>query len=323
MKAVQFLHFFLLLAVACTKKSDNNTTSSTPTINPQNPKGWCLTVRNDTATFWADTTIGARFNVPNTWNNIIIKGKTRVSGNFIISSPNRNFVIKGEDSETSILDGSGTAYVKADRSLCNVRFENQGTLLLYNFTSLNPANFHITAWAPLTIVKMRIIENRRTTSTDAAHSTKGLTIDSSYISTYDDVLYVGECSSISNTIIEHNKNGAPFMNSWGGNANGNKTIATNVTIRDNEDATQGYAHGVVGWAQKNDAGVQITTIEFINCQWIVNPDKIKCAEFYSFGNNGNTVTDGKVIQIGGKCTWATPIRQRNGSNGIVTTQNCN
>ena len=56
--------------------------------------------------------------------------------------------------------------------------------------SRNPANFHITAWAPIEMDGMKIIENRRRTSTDAAHSNFGVKIINSFLSTYDDVLYV-------------------------------------------------------------------------------------------------------------------------------------
>jgi hypothetical protein len=281
----------------------------------QNPK-----VVNGVATFWENKTVGCPFMVPDSWNKIIIGANVTVKGNFVIEGDKRDFVIEGADWMTSILDNSATEYKKGGdfRNFCNVRFQNQGSLLLKNFTSLNPANFHITAWAPLTLDRMRVIDNRGQNSTDAAHSTKGVTILNSYISTYDDVLYVGECKYIYNTTIMHNRNGAPFMISWGGNADGSYTKAEKVTIIDNETNNTGYAHGVVGWAQEDvSAGLQTVTIEFIDCIWKTAAGKVKCNEFYSFGNNGNSVTNVKVIQKGGDCDWTSPIRLRNNSS------NCN
>jgi hypothetical protein len=279
----------------------------------QNPR-----VANGVATFTNDMTIGARYKVPDSWNKIIIEKNVTVRGNFIISGNQRTFTIEGKG-WNSILDNSITEYVKRDRSLCNVRMETGGQLILKNFTSKDPANFHITAWAPILIDGMKIIETRRRTSTDAAHSNHGVTITNSFISTYDDAMYVGE-SNITNTIIEHNTNGGPIMVSWGGNANGNKSTFKNVTFIENE-ADGNYHHGVVGWAQKNDAGVQRATVEFIDCKWETKSGK-KAGTFYTFGNFGNTITDGKVHQIGGLCSWATSIKQKNGSNGVVTVENC-
>jgi hypothetical protein len=283
------------------------------TLFAQNPK-----VANGVATFTNDITIGARYKVPNTWNKIVIEKNVTVKGNFIISGNKRTFTIEGKG-WNSILDNSVTTYVKGDRSLCNVRMETGGQLILKNFTSKNPANFHITAWAPILIDGMKIIETRRRTSTDAAHSNHGVTIKNSFISTYDDAMYVGE-TNITNTIIEHNTNGGPIMVSWGGNAHGNKSTFTNVTFIENE-ADGNYHHGVVGWAKKNDAGVQKATIEFIDCKWETKSGK-KAGSFYTFGNFGNTITDGKVHQIGGLCSWANSIKQKNGSNGVVTVENC-
>lgn len=271
-------------------------------------------VVNGVATYHSNKTIGARFVVPNSWNKIIIKKNVTIKGNFIINNPARDFVIEGENWNTSILDNSMTTYVKGERQLCNIRFANHGSLLLKNFTSKNPANFHITAWAPVTIDHCRIIENRRQVSTDVAHSNHGVTILNSYISTYDDVTYVGECEYMYNTTIMHNKNGAPFMVSWGHNADGASMLVEKCTIIDNE-ASGVYHHGVVGWAREEpNHPFQTVTIEFKNCVYKTGAGKKKCEEFYSFGNNSYSITGAKVIQIGGECSWTSPIRLRNNSS---------
>jgi hypothetical protein len=277
-------------------------------------------VRGGVATFCRSTTIGARYRVPDSWQKIVIKKGVTLKGNFIIAGPTRDFVVEGEG-ETSVLDNSMTPYRKGDRAYVGVRFENRGDLLVTNFKSRNPANFHITAWGPTVVDKMWIIDDRGQSSTDGVHSTKGVEILNSFISTYDDATYVGEASLIENTTIEHNANGAPLQISWGGNANGNVTVIKDCKFI--STSTGGSNQGVVGWARKEDPGPQTVTLDFRgNNTWTVKAGANPSTPFYKLGSR-EKITNATIIQKGGLCRWAQSVDQsRNTSSVRIVTQGC-
>lgn len=281
-----------------------------------------LNVKDGVATFTQNATIGAKYKVPGDWKKIIIKDKVTLKGNFLIATHNSSIEIAGEGWE-SVLDNSITPYKKGgpNRDYCNIRYtcnDKKAVLKLSNFVSKNPANFHITSWAPVEIHKMKIIDTRGQPSTDGVHSTHGAKIYDSFISTYDDALYVGETSWIENTTIEHNSNGGPLQVSWGGNANGNS-----MTVKDCKfiDTANKYNQGVVGWAKKEGGGKETVTIKFVgNNTWTVK-NGAKKSPFYTFssGDNG-AVKNAVVVQDGGDKDWAKSIEQRNGSNGVVNVK---
>ncbi|GEC72591.1 hypothetical protein FFL01_21300 [Flavobacterium flevense] len=254
---------------------------------------------------------------------IKINANVTLYGNIVIKKT--NFIVTGDNRDNSIIDGSRTPYTKGDRSLCSIRHDGNGTISISKLQSRNPANFHLTGFSNATISEVKIIENRETHSTDGFHFAKGAIVDQAFIDTYDDVLYVGEVTKISNSTIYHNKNGAIFMVSWGQKVSDigtGITEAINCTFIDNYVGTDNYAHGIVGWSQKKNEGAELAKVKFTNCIWKANPSKpVKRSPFYTFGrisgeNPDAIIKDGTIEQIGGNCAWTNPSNIRYGI-GVV------
>ncbi len=266
---------------------------------------------------------------------IKINANVTLYGNIVIKKT--NFKISGDNRDNSIIDGSRTPYTKADRSLCAIRHDGNGTITISKLQSRNPANFHLTGFSQATISDVKIIENRDTHSTDGFHFAKGATVDQAFVDTYDDVLYVGEVTKISNSTIYHNKNGAIFMVSWGQKVSEigtGITEAVNCTFIDNYDGTDKYAHGIVGWSQKKNEGAERAKVKFTNCIWKANPAKaVKRSPFYTFGRISGEheeaiIKDGTIEQIGGDCDWAKASNIRYGigvvpaNSKVIKPSNC-
>ncbi|MGM8361870.1 hypothetical protein ACSV4D_08155 [Flavobacterium sp. ARAG 55.4] len=313
-----------------TKEVLTNSLTSKLLITTPNVPDATYTVSNNIVTFTSSGKIGVAENgqwLPNfivpansSWTEIRINANVTLYGNIVIKKT--NFIVTGASSLTSVIDGSKTPYTKGNRSLCSIRHDGNGTISISKLQSRNPANFHLTGFSKATIDDVRIIENRGTHSTDGFHFAKGATVDHSYIDTFDDVLYVGEVTKISNTTIYHNKNGGIFMVSWGQKVSEigtGMTEAVNCKFIDNYNGTD-YAHGIVGWSQKKNAGAELAKVKFTNCTWIANPNKtVQRSPFYTFGRTSGATSEsvidgGTIEQIDGNCSWANNIRYGIGVN---------
>jgi hypothetical protein len=301
---------------------------------PANMSLATYTVNNNVVTFTKSGLIGTitgsgtsrkwnpTFIVPSSssWTEIKINDNVTLTGNIQIKKT--NFIVTGVHRDRSVIDGSKTPYSKGNkyRFLCPIRHDGNGTITIKNIKSLNPANFHLTGFSKATIDNVKIIDNRKQESTDAFHFAKGGTVNNSWIDTYDDVLYIGETTKISNSTIYHNKNGAIFMASWGqkiSDIGTGITVAENCTFIDNldETSTDKYGHGVVGWSRKCWTGPQTAKVKFVGCIFIANPNKkVKRSEFVSFGNAfgeaipSNKLEGATIELIDAKCSWGSPIR---------------
>ncbi|MCG8697516.1 MAG: Ig-like domain-containing protein, partial [Bacteroidales bacterium] len=289
----------------------------------QNP-----TVQNGVATYHSNKNIGRKFRVPDSWDKIVIKANVTLTGSFYMPTRNHPIEIAGESRVTSIIKGDGSRPTNDGingRSYSAIRCDKSPNLYVHDLRSLNPMKFHIHGgFGHVTVERCDLIENRETHTTDGVHGGHGKTIvRDCYINTYDDALYTIECKLVENTTIVHNKNGGPFMTSWGASVpNNHVCVIRNCKVIDNYNGTN-YNHGVVSWAGKNSGGSQTITLKFEGTfEYEVNPGK-KSSTMYTIGRPNNGGVNNAHIVIDGICARRNSVDTRRSTNSSVTFKNCN
>jgi hypothetical protein len=265
-----------------------------------------LVVKNGVATYSADTIIGKKFQVPDSWNKIVIKKGVTITGSFYMGSRSKAIEIMGESRETSVIQGDGSRPTDdgmKGRSYSAIRSDGSPDLYVHDLKVTRPMKFHIHGgFGNVTVERCNIIAGTHTFTTDGIHGGKGKTIvKDCYIDVYDDALYTTECKLVENTTILHNKNGGPFMTSWGASVpKGHICVIRNCKVIANHEGSD-YNHGVVSWAGKSDAGAQTITLKFEGTfESLVNDGK-KASTFYTIGRPGKAGISDATIIIDGIC----------------------
>ncbi len=299
-----FLLFLLLTAI---------------TAFSQNPN-----VVNGVATYTASKNIGRKFSIPNEWTKIIIKANVTLTGSFYMPTRTTPIEIMGENRKTSIIQGDGSRPTDDGingRSYSAIRADKSPDVYVHDLTVTKPMKFHIHGgFGNVTAERCDIIAGSDTHTTDGIHGGAGKTvIKDCYIDVYDDALYTIECKLVENTTIVHNKNGGPFMTSWGASVPENHTcIVRNCTVIENSNI--GYNHGVFSWSQKHEDYAQTIHIKIEGSLAIkVNPGKQE-APMYTIGRpNDFTGLKNATMKIDGKClkTESVDIRENESSNKVV------
>ena len=286
-----------------------------------------LTVKNGVATFSGDTVIGPKFSVPDAWIKIIIKKNSIITGSFYMGARSKAIEIMGESRETSIIQGDGSRPTDdgiKGRSYSAIRCDGSPDVYVHDLKITKPMKFHIHGgFGNVTVERCNIIAGSHTYTTDGIHGGKGkTTVKDCYIDVYDDALYTSECKLIENTTIVHNKNGGPFMTSWGSAVpDGHICIIRNCKVIGNYEGSD-YNHGVVSWAGKSDAGAQTITLKFEGTfEYTVNPGK-KASTFYTIGRPGKKGISDATIIIDGICPQKNSIEIRDNTNSKVEFSNC-
>lgn len=286
-----------------------------------------LTVINGIATYSGDTVIGRKFAVPNTWNKIVIKKGVIITGSFYMGNRTNPIEIMGECRKTSILQGDGSRPTDdgiKGRTYSAIRCDGSPDLYVHDLKITKPMKFHIHGgFGNVTVERCDIIAGSNTHTTDGIHGGKGKTVvKDCYIDVYDDALYTIECKLVENTTIVHNKNGGPFMTSWGASVpEGHVCVIRNCKVIANHDGTD-YNHGVVSWAGKSDAGAQMVTLKFEGTfEYLINPGK-KASTFYTIGRPGKTGITDAIIKIDGICYEKNSIEIRDNTNSNIEFVNC-
>ena len=287
------------------------------TLFSQNP-----TVQNGVATYHSNKNIGRKFEVPNSWNKIVIKKNVTITGSFYFPTRTTPMEIAGESRVTSIIKGDGTRPYDDGingRSYSAIRFDKSPDVYIHDLRSLDPMKFHIGGgFGNVLVERCDLIETRGSHSSDGIHGgNQKVIVRDCYISTYDDALYTRECTLVENTTIVHNKNGAPFMTSWGAGIDpGSQCIVRNCTVIDNYDIKDGYNHGVFGWAGKHSDNAQTINIKFEGTfTYQVAPGKV-AGYMYSIGRWSGTAIKNATIKVNGICPGQNSVLIRPG------TQNC-
>lgn len=288
----------------------------------QNPK-----VQNGVATYTANKNIGRKFKVPAGWNKILIKENVTITGSFFMPTRNHPIEIAGENRKTSILQGDGSRPTDdgiKGRTYSAIRCDKSPDLYVHDLKVTKPMKFHIHGgFGNVTVERCDIIAGSHTHTTDGIHGGRGKTVvKDCYIDVYDDALYTIECKLVENTTIVHNKNGGPFMTSWGASVpNNHVCVIRNCTVIDNYDQTN-YNHGIFSWAGKSDNGKQ-TIHNKIEGTFThkVNPGK-KASPMYTIGRPNNGGISDAVMKIDGTCLRQGSVDLRQSKNSQVIFVNC-
>ncbi|MCG8700870.1 MAG: carbohydrate-binding protein [Bacteroidales bacterium] len=287
----------------------------------QNP-----TVVNGVATYNADINIGRKFQVPDTWNKILIKANVTVTGSFYFPTRTTPMEIAGESRTTSIIKGDGTRPTDdgiMGRSYSAIRFDQAPDVYVHDLRSLDPMKFHIAGgFGKVIVERCDLIETRGEHTTDGVHGgDQSVIVRDCYINTWDDALYTRECVLVENTTIVHNKNGAPFMTSWGAAAEKNYTcVIRNCSVIDND--TQ-YNHGVVAWAGKSHDYAQTINLKFQGTFSKTTATGKTASYMYTIGRTSGSSLSNATINVDGLCPNQSSIEYRTGtSNCSVVFNNC-
>ncbi len=285
-----------------------------------------LVVENGVATYTADTTIGKKFPVPDSWNKIVIDENVTITGSFYMGNRSKPIEILGKNRKTSIIQGDGSRPTDdgiSGRSYSAIRCDGSPDLYVHDLKVTKPMKFHIHGgFGNVTVERCDIIAGAETATTDGIHGGIGKTIvRDCYIDVFDDALYTVECKLVENTTIVHNHNGGPFMTAWGASVpDGHVCVIRNCKVIDNSDNTD-YNHGIVSWAGKNASGVETLTLKFEGTfEYTVNPGK-QPSPFYTIGKKSSGLSNAHIV-IDGICPQKTSIDLRGSTNSSVTFKNC-
>ena len=288
----------------------------------QNP-----TVSNGVATYHSNKNIGRKFQVPASWDKIVIKKNVTLTGSFYMPTRNHPIEIMGESRTTSIIKGDGSRPTDdgiRGRSYSAIRCDKSPDLYVHDLRITRPMKFHIHGgFGNVTVERCDIIAGSHTATTDGIHGGKGKTVvKDCYIDVYDDATYTIECKLIENTTFVHNKNGSPFMVSWGAGVPANHVcVIRNCTVIDNYDGTD-YNHGTIGWAGKNSSSAQTMHIKFEGTfTRKVNPGK-KSSPMYTIGRPYTSGISNATIEIDGLCPSKNSVDIRGNTNSKVVFKNC-
>lgn len=299
---------------------------------------WCLalgssvyaqnpSVVNGVATYTANKNIGRKFSVPNSWDKIVIKENVTITGSFYMPNRNHPIEIAGESRKTSIIQGDGSRPTDdgiKGRSYSAIRCDKSPDLYVHDLKITKPMKFHIHGgFGNVTVERCDIIAGSNTHTTDGIHGGAGKTVvKDCYIDCYDDALYTVECKLVENTTIVHNKNGGPFMTSWGADVpNNHVCVIRNCTVIDNYDQTN-YNHGIFSWAQKHDNKEQ-TIHNKIEGTFThkVNPG-MKASPMYTIGRPNDGGISNAIMKIDGMCLRQNSVDLRLSTNSKVIFTNC-
>lgn len=289
----------------------------------QNP-----TVVNGVATYTANKTIGSQFEVPDSWNKIVINANVTITGSFYMPTRTRPIEIMGKNWNTSVITGTGETKwheqgTTEARQHSAIRCDKSPDVYIHDLKSLNPDKFHISAgFGNVTVDHCRIIDNRERHTTDGVHGGRGkVTVKNCYIDTHDDALYLSECKLVENTTIVHNKNGGPLQIAWGYDDFNNHTcIIRNVKVIDAYNGTD-YNQGVVSWARRNGTDPVTINVEFQGTFTRETKSGAQQSHMYQLGRRTETLNNG-TLKVTGECRWKNDLIVYNNGNSTLNVQGC-
>lgn len=284
-------------------------------------------VVDSVATYTSDKNIGKKFEVPDSWKKIIIKEGVTLTGSFYMPNRTKAIEIGGESRTSSVIQGDGSRPTDdgiKGRSYSAIRCDESPDLYVHDLMITKPMKFHIHGgFGNVTVERCNIIAGTETFTTDGIHGGVGKTVvKDCYIDVYDDALYTIECKLVEGTTIVHNRNGGPFMTSWGAAVPKNHVcVIRNCKVIDNYHHSD-YNHGIVSWAGKSKADSQTVTLKFEGSfDYVVNPGK-KSSAMYTIGRPGRVGVNDAHIIIDGICPRKSSIDLRNSTNSTVSFTNC-
>ena len=280
-----------------------------------NPK-----VVDGVATYHTSKIIGQKFEVPDSWDKIVIEENVTLGGSFYMPKRKKAIEIMGKSRKTSIIQGIKSMHhlkSRIGRQYSGIRCDLSPDVYIHDLRSYNPDKFHISAGqGNVKVERCDIIDDRGQHTTDGVHGGMNKTqVIDCYISTHDDSLYISECILIKDCTIVNNHNGAPFQVGWGKDIGTNSCKIENCTVIDacKDPQKTRYYMGVVGWANRRGTAPNIMNIEFINFKRELLPGAIK-SPMYQFGRHGKGIKD-CTINVTGYCVEESDIY-------YAVSQNC-
>ncbi len=319
MNLINNIRVFFFLSVLL-----HNTSLQAQSVEKNNP-----IVKNGIATFVTDINIGQKFLVPDEWDKVVIKANVTITGSFFMPDRTKAIEFAGESRTTSIIKGDGTRPTddgKKGRTYSAIRCDKSPDLYVHDLRSFNPMKFHIHGgFGKVTVERCDLIEDRGTHTTDGVHGGIGLvTVKDCYINTWDDALYVTECTLVENTTIVQNKNGATFQVTWGHRTNCEKCINRNCTVIDNAGAEEkgSYNHGVVSWASKqNETSTDKMILKFEGNFSHQTPEGKMKSPMYQLGRKTKGISN-CTIEVEGYCKEKESIKVYDNTNSVVVFKDC-
>lgn len=192
----------------------------------QNPS-----VVNGVATYTASTNIGRKFEVPDTWNKIVINANVTITGSFYMPTRTKAIEIMGKNRKTAIIQGDGSRPTDdfdangnplKGRTYSAIRADKSPDVYVHDLTITKPMKLHIHGgFGKVTVERCHIIAGSKTHTTDGIHGGKGKTvIRDCYINVFDDALYTMESKLVENSASVFNRCHCAFI-----------TEANNLLIR--------------------------------------------------------------------------------------------
>lgn len=255
--------------------------------------------------------IGSMWRVPDAADEVIIAEGVTLTGNILVpSTRTKPLLIRGEDRFTSRIVGTGThQWFRVETDLSrrhSAIFVDTGSpVTIRTLTSYNPDKYHFTGYGHtlLIVEDVDIIDDRLAYRTDGIAGGEGTEIRNVFIDTYDDAIkiyYPGML--IEDTIIVHNRNGAPLQFGWGGEQ-GFATIR-NLTVIANEPEI--YNQGVFARAaQRREQNKRpLAGGATIDGFRLIVPDGKKMPPLFMWGTPDGLKIHDFTMTITGLCTGA-------------------
>lgn len=268
-------------------------------------------VSNGVATFVRSKRIGTQFRVPNQWKKIVINAGVTITGSFYVQGGTRttsDLIVEGRNRKTSVIVGADphtNVGSQETRRKSAVRYEGPGDLWVRNLTSKNSVKFHLHSFGNTFVDSVDIIETAFVHTSDAVHAGKGSNsyVKDAFINVYDDSTYVSEVALIEDSIIYHNKNGAPFQVGWGYDNFGSlrPTTVKNTEIIYGHTVKNNYNQGTLGWA-RHSSGQSTIHVKFNNVKRTIRPG-YQPMRMFQFGSTQRGDVRNATMRIEGGCAW--------------------
>ncbi len=279
-----------------------------------------VTVENGVATFTENQTIGARTEIPNNWDEVVIEDGVTLRGSFLVpTNRNKPLTIRGESRKGSKIIGLGNDRTyQGDFSLgySTIAHEGDAEITIENLTSDEPDFYHLYSNGKLDVDRVNLTSSEDDFEKDGFAGGDGSSIKNSFISTNDDAIKINDNNIVvENVRIEHLRNGAPFQMGWGSFQNGSATIKDVTVVNASDDI---YNMGIISWADKDRGGFSERTLEIDGLTRTSKPGAAE-APMYQFGTRfGSGSVRNAKINIEGFNRDSNDIDRYNGSSGQVS-----
>lgn len=189
---------------------------------------------------------GFFWQVPPSVSSILIASNVTVTGGFRVLQrmPSHPLTLRGMDRATSVIRGTDEAEWATLHNIPDsekwkysaISVLGNATVHIDNLTSQNPRTYHVSGYAPRSVIHVsgcNLLDTRPgdNNNSDGFIGAAGSSIRNSFISTSDDAIKIYHDITIDKVIIEQHRNGAPIQFGWGGETDNVQANIHDLTIR--------------------------------------------------------------------------------------------